>query len=108
MMKKLYVCAAFLLAISGCNDRPTTNANKPSLSLATTPVSLDNVQFHVTSEDSVADVWKTLKDNKRPPVIFYLTPDEYQKLSTNYQKIQNHIVESETVIKQYKSYYEPK
>lgn len=89
------------------NDPGSTVVPRAALNLAKpSPLALDDVQWVVITPDNASAVFADLKRRGVQPVLFGLTGQYYQNLSTNNMKIRQYLQYQGTMIQEYQSYYE--
>lgn len=66
------------------------------------PVELNNIEWIVVTEDNAEEVLGQLDK----PVIFGITPSDYERLSMNLAEIRKHISTQLSILMRYKEYYE--
>lgn len=71
------------------------------------PLRIKATRWVVVTPENAAAVFKRLTEKKQDPVLFALTDDEYQLLSTNLAELRNLIADQRKIIIKYKEYYEP-
>ena len=106
-MRKMICVAILCLSLTSCGGQTVVVASdRPALDLSPTPIELSDVQFRSVGKESINREWDKLEDAGDTPVLFILTPDDYKKMSQNMLRIQSFITESQTILRQYKRYYE--
>lgn len=109
------------LLLSGCStfslfgaqsvqpvDVKTTQTEKVRLSIGEpAPIELKKVQWFVITPENAEEVFSSLEKKKYNLVLFGLTDDGYENLSSNMAEIRAYILKQRSTVKAYKDYYEP-
>lgn len=69
-------------------------------------IQLDNIQFYVVTEENAEVIFKELREKNYDPVIFGVTDDGYEMMSTNMAKILQLVQQQKAVIIAYGEYYD--
>ena len=69
-------------------------------------IQLDNIQFYVITEENAEVIFKDLREKNYDPVIFGVTDDGYEIMSTNMAKILQLVQQQKAVIIAYGEYYD--
>ena len=69
-------------------------------------IQLDNVKFYVVTEKNIGAILKELREKNYDPVIFGVTDDGYEMMSTNMAKILQLVQQQKAVIIAYGEYYD--
>lgn len=106
---KLIVLLATILFLSSCAGvkpiqirtvEETTPIQHPDLP---NPIKLQDVEWHVITEDNLDEFIQMLKDTRSHVVFFAITPDDYELMAYNLQDIRRYIKELKEIIVYYKS-----
>ncbi len=106
---KLIVLLATILFLSSCAGvkpiqirtvEETTPIQHPNLP---NPIKLQDIEWHVITEDNLDEFIQMLKDTKSHVVFFAITPDNYEVMAYNLQDIRRYIKELKEIIVYYKS-----
>jgi hypothetical protein len=106
---KLIVLLATILLLSSCAGvkpiqirtvEETTPIQHPNLP---NPIKLQDIEWHVITEDNLDEFIQMLKDTKSHVVFFAITPDNYEVMAYNLQDIRRYIKELKEIIVYYKS-----
>jgi hypothetical protein len=106
---KLIVLLATILFLSSCSGvkpiqirtvEETTPIQHPDLP---NPIKLQDVEWHVITEDNLDEFIQMLKDTRSHVVFFAITPDDYELMAYNLQDIRRYIKELKEIIVYYKS-----
>jgi hypothetical protein len=104
-----------ILLLSACSlfqtkpvvNDPGTIVPRAALNLPKqAPLALDDVQWVVITPENASAVFADLKRRGIQPVLFGLTGQYYQNLSTNNLKIRQYLQTQSVMLLQYQSYYE--
>jgi len=107
-----YFAIILLLSLTACGIKPleifTTPVEKPALNIQMPDgVHISPIKWFVITPENSKSVFKRVEKSKSDLVLFGLTDDGYQNLSSNYAEMLKYIIEQKTIIKQYQNYYEP-
>tara|TARA_R110002126_G_scaffold51450_8_gene140683 strand:+ start:827 stop:1177 length:351 start_codon:yes stop_codon:yes gene_type:complete len=106
---KLIVLLATILLLSSCAGvkpiqirtvEETTPIQHPNLP---NPIKLQDIEWHVITEDNLDEFIQMLRDTKSHVVFFAITPDNYEVMAYNLQDIRRYIKELKEIIVYYKS-----
>jgi hypothetical protein len=112
-MKKLCMMIALTTLISACSFKEhkiiCDEVERVKLEL-TNPkhLTLNDVKFHVITEENVYNLFQSLKESNQQPVLYALTEDGYKSLSLNVNEMKRYILESKLILHKYREYYESK
>lgn len=106
-MKYLIFLLLFCVSCSSTLRVDTKPVEKPKLSIQLPePLSLDNIEFIVVTRGNVVEVFERLEKRGLSPIIIGLSGNGYKVLALNIDKIKNHIILLNEIIRQYQEYYE--
>lgn len=83
-------------------DRTPLNLPDPS------PIKPTAVEWIVVTPENINQVWERLKAKHADLVLFAITDDGYEILSTDMAQIRNYMAQQREIIIRYREYYEPK
>lgn len=83
-----------------CTPKTSLNISDPQ------PIKSEKVEWFIITPENVDEVFNDLKKKKYDLVLFGLTDDGYENLSTNIIKVRKYLIEQKAIIKAYKDYYE--
>lgn len=75
---------------------------------APAPIKMDDLKWHVITENNYKEVFEKLSKEKKSVVLFGLTDDDYEKLAINFAQVRKYIILNRSVLQKYKDYYEGK
>ncbi len=106
----LIVC----LLLSGCSiggekkikifsvEEPRQKLNLPD----PMPLTLEDIRWIIITSVNAEEVFKKLDDAGIDPVLFGLTDKDYELLSKNFAQIRQKLQETNSLLEEYKKYYE--
>ncbi len=106
----LIVC----LLLSGCSiggekkikifsvEEPRQKLNLPD----PMPLTLEDIRWIIITSENAEEVFKKLEDAGIDPVLFGLTDKDYELLSKNFAQIRQKLQETNSLLEEYKKYYE--
>lgn len=113
MNKVIVLSIIATLFVAGCSSSvkeleiTTKPIEKPTLALPeASTLNLQNVEWFVINEENVDTIWQRLSDDKKDIVLFGLTDDGYEQLSTNMSDIMALVQQQKAIIGAYREYYE--
>ena len=68
---------------------------------------IDDLNFIIITSENAEEVFAKLKEKNVDPVLFGLTDDDYETLSTNFAQIRAYMIKQKLTLEQYREYYEP-
>ena len=109
----LIIVALLSLILIGCSSTPkiigikATPIDVVPLNLPNVgEIRLDNIQFYVVTKENAEVIFKELREKNYDPVIFGVTDDGYEMMSTNTAKILQLVQQQKAVIIAYGEYYD--
>lgn len=72
------------------------------------PLQMEELKWYIINSENAEEVFAKLKEQKKDPVLFGLSDDDYQILSKNFAHIRAHIIKQKLILDKYREYYEPK
>jgi hypothetical protein len=101
---------AFCLALSGCTrtlDLICRAEEREPLALQSPDtLQLNDLRWFIVTRENFNAKFDALNELGYSQVFFGLTDEGYESLSINTKKTQNHILQQNLIIEQYKKYYE--
>ena len=103
-----------VLALTGCSiggekkikifsvEEPRQNLNLPN----PTPLTLEDIRWIIITSENAEEVFKKLEAAGIDPVLFGLTDKDYELLSKNFAQIRQKLQETNSLLEEYKKYYE--
>lgn len=67
---------------------------------------IDDLNFIIITSENAEEVFAKLKEKNVDPVLFGLTDDDYETLSTNFAQIRAYMIKQKLTLEQYREYYE--
>ncbi len=107
----VFLCGIILSSCSWARELKifTKEVERAPLSLEQPAASpMTKLKWVVVTEENAEEVFAELKKNGVDPVLFGLTDDNYEILSMNLAQVRKYIILNNSIIKQYKDYYEGK
>ena len=71
-----------------------------------TPLTLEDVRWIIITSENAEEVFKKLEAAGIDPVLFGLTDKDYELLSKNFAQIRQKLQETNSLLEEYKKYYE--
>ena len=68
---------------------------------------IDDLNWIIITSENADEVFAKLKEQNIDPVLFGLTDDDYETLSTNFAQIRAYMIKQKLTLDQYREYYEP-
>ena len=102
------------LLLSGCSiggekkikifsvEEPRQKLNLPD----PMPLTLEDIRWIIITSKNAEEVFKKLEDAGIDPVLFGLTDKDYELLSKNFAQIRQKLQETNSLLEEYKKYYE--
>jgi hypothetical protein len=104
----LLLFAAFFITACGKTnvvEKPIL-VQKPELIVPElAPVRQYNFEWVIITKDNFADVMKNMESRGQNVVLFAVTPEGYQNLSLSVAELRKFIVQQQSIILSYKTYY---
>lgn len=121
-VKNLLILLASSFILSGCSafglfgGPDVKEIQVKSVTVEKTPLNLDyptplkpkKIQWFVITPENYEEVFANLEKKKYSVVLYGLTDDGYQHISSNLAELRAYIMQQRNIIKAYKDYYEPK
>jgi len=108
-MKHVMLCLLVLLAACGRNEKiiekPVPIEKTELIVPDVRPVEQYDFEWIVVTQQNFAEVVKNLESKGQTVVLFAVTPQGYQNLSMNIAELRSFIVQQQSVIVSYKTYY---
>lgn len=70
------------------------------------PLTLEEIRWIIITSENAEEVFKKLEEQGIDPVLFGLTDKDYQLLSKNFAQIRQKLQETNSLLEEYKKYYE--
>jgi hypothetical protein len=70
------------------------------------PLTLEDIRWIIITSENAEEVFKKLEDAGIDPVLFGLTDKDYELLSKNFAQIRQKLQETNSLLEEYKKYYE--
>ena len=67
---------------------------------------IDDLNWIIITSENAEEVFAKLKEQNVDPVLFGLTDDDYETLSTNFAQIRAYMIKQKLTLDQYREYYE--
>lgn len=71
-----------------------------------TPLELEQVKWIIINSENADEVFAKMQEQGLDPVLFGLSDKDFQLLSKNFAQIRNKLKETNTLLEEYKKYYE--
>ena len=71
-----------------------------------TPLELEQVKWIIINSENADEVFAKMEEQGLDPVLFGLSDKDFQLLSKNFAQIRNKLKETNTLLEEYKKYYE--
>ncbi len=102
-----------ILALTGCTigekrikifqvEEPRQKLNLPD----PMPLTLEDIRWIIITSENAEEVFKKLEEAGIDPVLFGLTDKDYELLSKNFAQIRQKLQETNSLLEEYKKYYE--
>jgi hypothetical protein len=108
------LAVALILLLTGCSiggekkikifsvEEPRQKLNLPE----PMPLTLEDIRWIIITSDNAEQVFKKLEEQGIDPVLFGLTDKDYELLSKNFAQIRQKLQETNSLLEEYKKYYE--
>ena len=108
------ILVLLILALTGCSiggekkikifsvEEPRQKLNLPD----PMPLTLEDIRWIIITSDNAEQVFKKLEEQGIDPVLFGLTDKDYELLSKNFAQIRQKLQENNSLLEEYKKYYE--
>ena len=83
-------------------EEPRAKLNLPDPA----PLTLEDVRWIIITSENAEEVFKKLEAAGIDPVLFGLTDKDYELLSKNFAQIRQKLQETNSLLEEYKKYYE--
>tara|TARA_Y100001937_G_C7066032_1_gene306074 strand:- start:536 stop:907 length:372 start_codon:yes stop_codon:yes gene_type:complete len=106
------ILLAGILSLSGCSsikklDIFTMEVEREPLALDKPQIQqLEKLKWIIITSENADEVFKKMEEQGIDPVIFGLSDKDFQLLSKNFAQIRAHMMKLNTMIDEYKDYYE--
>ena len=106
------ILLAGILSLSGCSsikklDIFTMEVEREPLALEKPQIQqLEKLKWIIITSENADEVFKKMEEQGIDPVIFGLSDKDFQLLSKNFAQIRAHMMKLNTMIDEYKNYYE--
>ena len=106
------ILLAGILSLSGCSsikklDIFTMEVEREPLALDKPQIQqLEKLKWIIITSENADEVFKKMEEQGIDPVIFGLSDKDFQLLSKNFAQIRAHMMKLNTMIDEYKNYYE--
>ena len=106
------ILLAGILTLSGCSsikklDIFTMEVEREPLALDKPQIQqLEKLKWIIITSENADEVFKKMEEQGIDPVIFGLSDKDFQLLSKNFAQIRAHMMKLNTMIDEYKNYYE--
>ena len=106
------ILLAGILSLSGCSsikklDIFTMEVEREPLALDKPQIQqLEKLKWIIITSENADEVFKRMEEQGIDPVIFGLSDKDFQLLSKNFAQIRAHMMKLNTMIDEYKNYYE--
>jgi hypothetical protein len=67
---------------------------------------IEDLNWIIITSENAEEVFAQLKEKNIDPVLFGLTDDDYEILSTNFAQIRAYMIKQKITLQQYREYYE--
>ena len=67
---------------------------------------IEDLNWIIITSENADEVFAKLKEQNIDPVLFGLTDDDYETLSTNFAQIRAYMIKQKLTLDQYREYYE--
>ena len=67
---------------------------------------IEDLNWIIITSENADEVFAQLKEKNIDPVLFGLTDDDYEILSTNFAQIRAYMIKQKITLQQYREYYE--
>ena len=103
-----------ILALTGCSiggekriklfavEEPRQKLNLPD----PMPLTLEDIRWIIITSENAEEVFKKLEEAGIDPVLFGLTDKDYEMLAKNFAQIRQKLQETNSLLGEYKKYYE--
>ena len=103
-----------ILALTGCSiggekriklfavEEPRQKLNLPD----PMPLTLEDIRWIIITSENAQEVFKKLEEAGIDPVLFGLTDKDYEMLAKNFAQIRQKLQETNSLLEEYKKYYE--
>ena len=112
-MNKILAIALILL-LTGCSiggerkvkifsvEEPRAKLNLPN----PMPLTLEDIRWIIITSENAQEVFQRLEEQGIDPVLFGLTDKDYELLAKNFAQIRQKLQETNSLLEEYKKYYE--
>ncbi len=108
------ILVLLILALTGCSiggerkvkifsvEEPRAKLNLPD----PMPLTLEDIRWIIITSENAEEVFKKLEEQGIDPVLFGLTDKDYEMLAKNFAQIRQKLQETNSLLEEYKKYYE--
>ena len=112
-MNKIILLIVATVLLTGCAvgerkikifsiEEPRQNLNHPM----PTPLEMEEIRWIIINSENANEVFKKLEEQGIDPVLFGLTDRDFEILAKNFAQIRAKLQETNTLLEEYKKYYE--